>query len=65
MPDLDDFFDWLNHGVYKGWVSFPVCGTHGDVALDEEESESFEDGYDPCVFVLRVWSKNIDDDAED
>jgi hypothetical protein len=64
MTDLDDFFDWLNHGVYKGWVSFPVCGTHAEVALSEEESEEFEAGYDPCVFVLRVWSENIDDDTK-
>lgn len=64
MLDLDDFFDWLNHGVYKGWVSLPVCDSHEGVPLSDEEAAEFDDGYDPCVFVLRIWSQNIDDETK-
>ena len=47
--------DWLAWGKEKGWVSDPVCATHDGVPSTEEEEEEWDQGYDPCEHVLRLW----------
>lgn len=56
MKMNDDFFDWLNSGIDKGWVSQPYCNTHdgGQQYWTEEEMKQWEDGGDPCQTVIRI-----------
>jgi hypothetical protein len=46
---------WLRHGIERGYCSELTCQTHDIGRLTDEEAERFEDGDDPCVFVVRVW----------
>jgi len=55
------FDEWLLVGIGKGWVSPVVCQTHDGVPMMPEEEEAWEDGWDPCIPVLRVWEHNIDE----
>lgn len=51
------FEEWMALGQGRGWVAEGVCQTHGMVPMSDEESERFEEGHDPCVPVLRVWTE--------
>lgn len=55
MVEQMDFVDWLQYGIDAGWVSELACGTHDGIPWTEEEAAEFEEGYDPCQPVLRVW----------
>ena len=55
MENEEDFFDWLQLGIDKGWVSKPFCYTHdGDPYMTEEEAKEWEDGGDPCSHVIKL-----------
>lgn len=50
-----EFAEWLQKGVDEGWISDPFCNTHeGDPYMTEEEEQEWEDGGDPCLFVLKL-----------
>lgn len=49
------FDEWLELGVEKGWVSQPFCGTHDVAPMTPEEEAEFEEGYDPCSALVRLW----------
>ena len=49
------YLDWLKQGVQNGWVSEPFCNTHdGDPYMTEEEEQEWENGGDPCLFVVKL-----------
>ena len=50
------FSEWLEIGLEKGWVSEPACSTHDGTPMTEEEELEWEQGLDPCLPVLRLWS---------
>jgi len=52
----DNPFDWIEFGVKKGWVTEPSCYTHDGPILTEEEAALWDEGHDPCMFVLRIWN---------
>lgn len=58
------FEEWLLVGITEGWVSPPVCTTHEGLPTMPEEDEAWEDGWDPCMFGLRIWEHNIPDGDE-
>lgn len=51
------FWSWLNFGTERGWISGPNCGTHDLYPMTEEEKDRFENGEDPCIWVLRLWTE--------
>lgn len=54
--DSVEFEIWLSNGIEHGWISDPFCHTHeGDPYMTEEEEQEWEDGGDPCCFVLKVF----------
>ena len=54
--EFPEYAIWLNNGVERGWVSPIFCMTHdGDPHMTEEEEKEWEDGGDPCCFVLKLW----------
>ena len=53
--DQDEFLIWFNNGVDRGWISDMVCATHDGIpSISEEEEKMWEDGGDPCQFVVRI-----------
>jgi hypothetical protein len=53
--ELDEFSIWLNNGIDRGWVSDVTCATHDGIEpISEEEEKEWEDGGDPCQFVVRI-----------
>ena len=49
------FIAWLQEGIDEGWVSAPFCNTHnGDPYMTEEEEQEWENGGDPCLFVVKL-----------
>ncbi len=55
------FEEWLAYGVGKKWVSEGVCAMHDGLPMTEEETSYEEEGGDPCLPALRVWTENISD----
>lgn len=56
QEDVVDFFKWLQIGIDSGWCSEVACDTHDIVPMTDEEMEEWEEGYDPCIFVVRIWT---------
>jgi hypothetical protein len=54
--DTADFEQWLKFGADKGWISDVFCNTHdgGYSVMTEEEMKEWDEGGDPCMFVVRV-----------
>lgn len=50
------FWMWLNFGMNRKWISAPTCSTHEWLDMTEEELEEFDEGGDPCVTAVRIWS---------
>jgi hypothetical protein len=36
-------------------VSRPVCGQHDTAPSTAEENQRMEDGWDPCIAIVRIW----------
>jgi hypothetical protein len=49
------FIWWLKFGIRRGWISEPVCATHDGVPNTADEADAWEEGWDPCQHVLRLW----------
>lgn len=50
-----EFGIWLRNGIDRGWISAPFCYTHeGDPYMTDEEAQEWEDGGDPCSFVIKL-----------
>jgi hypothetical protein len=54
LPMTFDY--WLSLGIKHGFCGPVVCSTHDGTPLSVEEEEEFEDGYDPCVHVIRAYN---------
>lgn len=50
------FDDWLLLGIENGWISRPVCSTHDGLPTTNEEDLEWDDGGDPCVYAVRLFS---------
>lgn len=46
--------EWLTYGIEQGYCSKPVCNTHEGLPSTPEEDDMWEDGWDPCVFAVRL-----------
>ena len=46
--------EWVQFGIDKKWITPGFCYTHdGDPYMTEEEEQEWEDGGDPCCFVVK------------
>ena len=52
---ITSYEGWLEMGKTLGYCSEEFCDQHGGMMLTEEETEAFEAGEDPCVFVVRLY----------
>lgn len=46
---------WLQQGVDAGYCGPAVCATHDGLPTTADEDEDFDDGHDPCIFVIRAY----------
>lgn len=51
---IDKLREWLRVGIENNFCTPTVCQTHDGVPMTEEEDEAWEEGLDPCVFVVRI-----------
>lgn len=51
-----DIYEWLQYGISRGWCSETHCATHDGVPSTEGEDADWEEGFDPCQVVVRIWS---------
>lgn len=54
MPEFADVYEWLQHGIERGFCSPSTCATHDGLPYTEEEQVEWEGGGDPCVHVVRL-----------
>ena len=45
--------EWISIGQAEGFCDEVICAQHNGL-MTEEEHELFEQGYDPCVHVVRL-----------
>lgn len=55
IPANTSFEDWIKFGMDMGWCGPPVCSTHDGIPFSEQEEESWDQGDDPCVHVIRMY----------
>jgi hypothetical protein len=53
---LTDVHEWLAYGQQRGWCSPTACSTHDGVPATDDEDAEFEEGYDPCIHVVRLYA---------
>lgn len=51
----DDFLDMLQQAQEAGYISDVHCSTHDGVRTSGTEAEQWEEGFDPCAPVVRLW----------
>lgn len=54
--DRLDFWEWVEYGVDNGWIAKPVCYNHDLLPLTPVEESEIDEGDDPCIQVIRVWT---------
>lgn len=57
------FEEWLHTGVTSGYCGPIVCFTHDGLPLTEAEEEAWDEGYDPCVWIIRPYECAIEKKA--
>lgn len=50
-----DYNKWLAYGQREGWISNVYCEVHESTPLTDAEYADFDNGVDPCVFVVRIY----------
>ncbi len=55
--ELMHYWEWIDTGIKNGWCSEVHCGTHEATPMTEDEETEWEEGYDPCLFIIRLWSE--------
>lgn len=51
----DDFDSWLKQGLAQGWCGPAVCYTHDGLPMSDSEADSFDDGDETCIHVIRLY----------
>lgn len=46
--------EWLKMGIDNGWCSDITCVTHDANVYTDEEMDLWDEGEDPCAFVVRI-----------
>jgi hypothetical protein len=55
-----NFETWVREGFKRGWCGPPVCAIHDGLPSTEYEDEATDEGYDPCLHVLRLYESVSD-----
>lgn len=50
--------EWIQMGIDSGWCTPSYCFVHDGHAVTEKELEELDQGFDPCIHVLRLcWDR--------
>ena len=65
-----DFETWLKHGKENDWCSSVICYTHTGPPTSLNEDTQFGDGFDPCIYIVRIYenedqSASVKDNSKD
>lgn len=58
MSKKMSFEEWITYGITEEWCSFPVCETHDGLPMTPEMEQEWEQGQDPCMFAIRLWTRD-------
>jgi hypothetical protein len=58
------FDEWLRYDIENGYCVEQTCNTHDGVPLTEYENAQFDEGFDPCVHVVRLGAPEDWDNGE-
>ena len=47
--------EWVRYGMAQGYCTDIVCDTHSGVEMTDQENEEWDEGFDPCIPVIRIW----------
>jgi hypothetical protein len=47
--------EWLKYGWERGYCGPALCATHDGFPTDPEEEEALDEGYDPCMHLVRLY----------
>ena len=50
---------WLDEGRRRGWISSPFCDMHDPWPKDQRERQTLDQGGDPCMMAVRLWSRDL------
>lgn len=48
------FDEWLEIGMRSKWATPVVCATHDGIPTSTAEDSEIDEGFDPCLHVVRV-----------
>lgn len=49
------FDEWIEAGLEQGFCGPPVCHTHDGLPMSNQEDDSWNDGKDPCIHIIRLY----------
>jgi hypothetical protein len=58
------FDEWLRYGIENGFCSDQFCNTHDGAPMHESEERLWDEGYDPCMHVVRLGTPEDWDQTE-
>jgi hypothetical protein len=47
--------EWFRIGIENNWCTEAVCYSHDTIELTEEEQDGFDEGFDECIPITRLW----------
>ena len=50
------FDEWIKAGLREGFCGPPVCYTHDGLPMSNQEDDSWNDGDEPCLHIIRLYS---------
>lgn len=56
VPAETSFDEWMEFGMRKGWCGPPICSTHDGIPMSEDEESDWEQGDDPCAYIVRLYN---------
>jgi hypothetical protein len=54
------FDQWLQSGIDQKWVTPIFCQTHDMTPMTDDELHQFDEGFDPCIPVIRINTESTD-----
>ena len=56
LEQITGFDEWLAFGIDHKWCLYPTCYIHDGLPTSDEEEEELEQGGDPCIYAVRVFT---------
>ena len=48
--------EWIKYGYDRGFCGPDVCEVHDGIPMSEEEATEFDEGGDPCLYIVRLYN---------